>query len=326
LNKLLSSQEMDSLLSALNSGQLDSQDKKVKDEKSKVRAYDFRRPIKLSKEYISTLYMIFENFSKIAGNMVSNLTHTNVDIKIGAIEQVSFDEFMHSIPNPTLLGLFRCKQLKGTQIIEMHPRSCVQIIDLMLGGLDSSYNNLVKDKEIFTDIELGVIEDVVLRLLKAFEMSWGEIIHLDTELENLQTNPQLTQNISPNELIILTSFIIEVMGNSGFMHICIPYISFEGITDKLSIKSWFDVDKENVEKNRENLEGNIQSVEVDLEVVLGKAVTTVGDFLQLEAGDIIQLNRRIDEPLEMYVEDKLHFYVKPGEVDDKLAVEILKYI
>ena len=94
---------------------------KEEEEKDKVKTYDFRSPIKLSKEYINTLYMIFENFSKMAGNTVSNLIHTNVEIKIGAIEQVSFDEFMHSIPNPTLLGLFQTKQFKGIQIIEINP-------------------------------------------------------------------------------------------------------------------------------------------------------------------------------------------------------------
>lgn len=326
MNQVLSQQEIDSLLNALNSGEINPDDIKEDEEKNKVRSYDFRRPIKLSKEYINTLYMIFENFSKMAGNTVSNLIHTNVDIKIGAIEQVSYDEFIHSIPNPTLLGLFHAKQLKGSQIIEINPQFCSQVIDLILGGSDSSYSNTVRKKDSFTDIELGVLEEVVLEIFKAFEASWSDVIDIDTELDDLQTNPQLLQNMSPNEPIVLTSFVLQLMGNKSFMNICIPYMSFEDITDKLSMKNWFDFDKDGTEDNKEVITENIKTLEVDLEVDLGRSLLTIEDFLHLELGDIIKLDKRIDDPLKMYVEDRIHFLVKPGKVDNRFAVEILQYI
>lgn len=326
MNQVLSQQEIDSLLNALNSGEINPDDIKEDEEKNKVRSYDFRRPIKLSKEYINTLYMIFENFSKMAGNTVSNLIHTNVDIKIGAIEQVSYDEFIHSIPNPTLLGLFHAKQLKGSQIIEINPQFCSQVIDLILGGSDSSYSKTVRKKDSFTDIELGVLEEVVLEIFKAFEASWSDVIDIDTELDDLQTNPQLLQNMSPNEPIVLTSFVLQLMGNKSFMNICIPYMSFEDITDKLSMKNWFDFDKDGTEDNKEVITENIKTLEVDLEVDLGRSLLTIEDFLHLELGDIIKLDKRIDDPLKMYVEDRIHFLVKPGKVDNRFAVEILQYI
>ncbi|NLL82211.1 MAG: flagellar motor switch protein FliM [Tissierellia bacterium] len=326
MNQVLSQQEIDSLLNALNSGEINPEDIKEDEEKNKVRAYDFRRPIKLSKEYINTLYMIFENFSKMAGNTVSNMIHTNVNIKIGAIEQVSYDEFIHSIPNPTLLGLFHTRQLKGTQIIEVNPHFCTQVIDLILGGSDSSYNKVARKKDTFTDIELGVLEEVLLEIFKAFEASWSDILDLDTELDDLQTNPQLLQNMSPNEPIVLTSFILELMGNKSFMNICIPYMSFEDITDKLSIKNWFDFDKDSAGDKKEILSENIKTLEVDLEVDLGRSILTIDDFLHLDMGDIIKLDKRIDDPLKMSVEGRVHFLVKPGKVENKLAVEVLQYI
>lgn len=326
MNQVLSQQEIDSLLNALNSGEINPEDIKEDEEKNKVRAYDFRRPIKLSKEYINTLYMIFENFSKMAGNTVSNMIHTNVNIKIGAIEQVSYDEFIHSIPNPTLLGLFHTRQLKGTQIIEVNPQFCTQVIDLILGGSDSSYNKVARKKDTFTDIELGVLEEVLLEIFKAFEASWSDILDLDTELDDLQTNPQLLQNMSPNEPIVLTSFILELMGNKSFMNICIPYMSFEDITDKLSIKNWFDFDKDSAGDKKEILSENIKTLEVDLEVDLGRSILTIDDFLHLDMGDIIKLDKRIDDPLKMSVEGRVHFLVKPGKVENKLAVEVLQYI
>ncbi len=328
MNQVLSQQEVDSLLDALNTGSLDLEDIKEEEEKDKVKTYDFRSPIKLSKEYINTLYMIFENFSKMAGNTVSNLIHTNVEIKIGAIEQVSFDEFMHSIPNPTLLGLFQTKQFKGIQIIEINPQFCVQAIDLILGGADSAYNKNVRKIGSFTDIELSVLEEVIIELVKAFELAWSDVIELGTRLDSLVTNPQMVQNMSPNEPIILASFAVEVLKNKSLMNICIPYMFFEDITDKLSMKNWFDFDIEDDEDedNKKKLAESIKSSAVNLQVNLGKEILTVEDFLHLEMGDIVRLDKRIDEPLEMYIEDRLHFLIKPGQVDNKLAVEILQFI
>lgn len=326
MNQVLSQQEIDSLLNALHTGEIDPDTIKEEEEKNKVKSYDFRRPIKLSKEYINTIYMIFENFSKMAGNAVSNMIHSNVDIKIGAIEQVSFDEFVHSIPNPTLIGLFHSKQLKGSQFIEINPQFCGQVIELMCGGAESSYTKNLRKKNTFTDIEIGILEETVLSILKAFEASWNDVIELETELDDLQTNPQLVQSMSPNEPIILISLILELLDNKSFMNICIPYMSFEDITDKLSMKNWFDFEKEGNENNREILADRIKSLIVDIEVDLGKTYLTVDDFLQLEEGDIIQLNSRINDPLQMFIEDRLHYLVKPGEVDNKLAVEVLQYI
>jgi len=326
VKQVLSQQEIDALLQALDAGELDSETVMEEKEKDKVRSYDFRRPIKLSKEYINTLYMVFENFSKIAGNLLSTQIRTNAKITLGGVEQISYDEFIRSIPRTTLLALFKSKPLTGIQILEVNPQFCVQAIDLMLGGPESPTTALPSNKERFTDIELGVLEEIVYSLLRAFEAAWADIIEMETSLDSLETNPQLVQNMSPNEPVVLMSFIIEVLDNRSFMNVCIPYVSFENVTDKLSMKNWFDFEKDAGDNSQELIKDRILTCPVDLEVVLGKSIITVDDFLQLEVGDILQLDVKITEPLKLYVEDKLHFLVKPGQVNSKLAVQVLQYI
>ena len=326
MKQVLSQQEIDALLQALDAGELDSETVMEEKEKDKVRSYDFRRPIKLSKEYINTLYMVFENFSKIAGNLLSTQIRTNAKIILGGVEQISYDEFIRSIPRTTLLALFKSKPLTGIQILEVNPQFCVQAIDLMLGGPESPTTALPSNKERFTDIELGVLEEIVYSLLRAFEAAWADIIEMETSLDSLETNPQLVQNMSPNEPVVLMSFIIEVLDNRSFMNVCIPYVSFENVTDKLSMKNWFDFEKDAGDNSQELIKDRILTCPVDLEVVLGKSIITVDDFLQLEVGDILQLDVKITEPLKLYVEDKLHFLVKPGQVNSKLAVQVLQYI
>ncbi len=326
MKQVLSQQEIDALLNALDTGEIDTDSYEEEKEKDKIRSYDFRRPIKLSKEYINTLYMIFENFSKIAGNLLSSQIHSNVDIGVGAVEQVSYDEFIRSIPKTTLMGIFHSKPLGGVQILEINPQFSMQVIELMCGGTDSSHSQNIGDIQGFTDIELGILEETVDVLLKSFESAWSEVVSVETEIDYLETNPQLVQSMSPNEPVILISFTLDLLGNRSFMNVCIPFVSFENIIDKLSFRSWFDFEKEPDVEDKRILEERVMASTVNLEVDLGKTIITIDDFLQLDIGDILPLDAKITDPLKMYIEDQLHYLVKPGRYKKRLAVQVLEYI
>jgi len=326
LKQVLSQQEIDSLLNALNTGEINPEEIKEEEEKNKVRAYDFRRPIKLSKEYINTLHMIFENFAKSSSNVLSTMVRTNVSMSLGAVEQISFDEFVHSIPNPTIMGVFHSAPLSGNQIIEINPQFGTQVVELLCGGAQSREKKGPK-KEKFTDIELGIVEDVLVNLLKGFKSAWSDIMELEPTLDNLETNPQLVQTMSPNEPVVLISFMVEIFDVKSFINICIPYVSFENITDKLSIRSWFDMGKSyDDNKYRDQIAERLESTDVSLTVEMGKTILTVDDFLHLEDGDIVQLDMRTDQPMKLYVEDKVHYLVQPGLFKDKMAVQVLQYV
>lgn len=326
MSQVLSQKEIDNLLNALTIGEIDPDDLKEEEEEVKIRLYDFRRPIKLSKEYTNTLHMIFENFSKVTSNLLTTQLRNTVNLTLGGVEQMSYDEFIRSMPKFTLLTLFSADGLSGTQMLEINPQFCIQAIELLCGGGATDYMEKLAKKDKFTDIELGMLEEIVTKVLKAFEMSWSEIIETDPKILSLETNPQLGQSMSPNEPVILASFTVEIFKLKSFINICIPYISFENILDKLSFRNWFDFEKEVNEKSKDILSENLMRAEVDLEVLLGSLEMAVSDFLELKLGDIIQLDIKSKDPLKLYVEDKLHFLVKPGQIEDKLGVEILQFI
>ncbi|MBC7087519.1 MAG: flagellar motor switch protein FliM [Tissierellales bacterium] len=326
MKQVLSQEEIDSLLNALSSGEITPENVTVEEEKNKIKPYDFRRPFKLSKEHINSLYMIFENFSKIAGNTISNLIRNNVEIKIVAVEQISFDEFTRSVPNPTMLSIFKSKPLNGNLLFEISPQACYQVIELMCGGFEIKDAPVFKKKENFTEIELSILEELSAVVLKAFDIAWNDIVEVESELEFIESNPQIVQIASPNEPVILISFTFELLEHKNFINICIPYISLDAIIERLNFKNWFESDNEQTDDYRAIVEKRVLGVPVNLEVELGRTYISIRDFLNLEEGDCIRLDNRIDEPLSMLVEGKPHFLVRPGKLNSKLAVEVLQFI
>ena len=205
----------------MSTGEIDKEVMNEEDKRTKVKAYDFRRPTKLSKEYVNTLHMIFEDFSKMSSSMLSTQVRTNVTLQLAAIEQVSYDEFIHSIPKFTLLGLFRSQPLNGIQFIEMNPLNCAcWMVELLCGGLDAYQSKQseidLEDKTNFTDIETAILEEVVKLFVRVYESVWQDIVKLDSVLDGLDTNPQLLQNMSPNEPVVLVTFTLKIFRNQEF--------------------------------------------------------------------------------------------------------------
>lgn len=366
MDQVLTQQEIDALLNAMSTGEIDQEKIEEENDAAKVKSYDFRRPTKLSKEYVNTLHMIFEDFSKMGSNVLSTQLRANVRLQLAAIEQVSYDEFIHSIPRVTLLGLFHSEPLKGIQIIEMNQQLCMKLIEMLCGGVDmvtqeqkhdeedksksadkketttdkkeevatksteehkdaeeQEGKRKAHDKKGFTDIELAVLEEVVKGLTDVFQNSWKEIVELDTTLDGLDTNPQLLQNMSPNEPVVLSTFTINVGDTSTFINLCIPYVFFEGITDKLSFGNWFDSSQKFDRNDERELRKGLNGVDMDIEVLLGESEMELSDFLHLEVGDVIKLDSKIAEPLDTFIEGQPFYSVKPGKKNGQLAVELI---
>lgn len=309
----------------MSSGEVDEDSLREQDTQV-VKAFDFRRPVRLSKEYISTISMIMEDFAKIAVNQLSTKLRKQIDMEPVSIDQVTFDEFVHSVPKFTLLGTLLSAPQNGIQLLEINPQLSMQMVEILLGYDEiSSLEALESDKDDFTDIEIAVLEEVVESFAFAFESAWREILEINTSLESIDTKPQLIQAISPNESVVLATFNFSIDGQTSFVNLCIPYIFFENILDKLSFSNWFHTGKDNNESEMHQFEDGLQKVPVTLKVLLGQIDMTIEDFVELEAGDIVNMNKKTSSPLSMLVEDKPYFKVKPGNVGDKLGVEVLQF-
>jgi flagellar motor switch protein FliM len=321
MGEVLSQSEIDALLAALSTGEIGIEEH-AQEEKQKVKKYDFKRPNKFSKEHIRTLEMVHDNFARIVSNYLAAHLRTTVQMKVISSEQITFEEFIHSIPNPTILMTYYLEPFTGVFLFETGPQFVFQIIDILFGGQGKT---LTKTRE-FTDIEKNVIKKINLKLLENLKMAWEDIMDVEVRFDGLETNPVLNQAMAPNEPVALITILVEIGRNQSFLNMCIPYISIEKFMDKLVIQYKTSTSSKEDLEHRKTMEHNIRGVSLNAHVELGKSNITVEEFLNLSVGDCLTLNNKLNDPLNMYVENNLHFKVYPGAIGKKLGVQIVEII
>lgn len=332
MSEILSQEEIDALLSALSptdsssssgSGTSQTARRKTDESPKKIRVYDFKRPNKFSKEQIHTLQAIHENFARLLATYFSTHLRTVVQISVHSVEQLTYDEFIRSLPNPTLITIFQMDPLEGNAIMEINPSIIFTIIDRLFGGPGEAPEK-IRD---LTDIERVVIERSLSRALDILREAWDNIIQFKPKLDLLESNPLFTQIVSPSEMVVLISFRTQFGDNEGLINLCFPFIVLEPIISKLSAHFWFaGTGKEATQESIQRIKNRIEKAVVNLSVVLGKATIQVGELLELQAGDVIMLDSKVDQMVELLVGTKLKFHGRPGVVGSKTAVQIVSVL
>jgi flagellar motor switch protein FliM len=321
--EVLSQSEIDSLLSALSSGEIEPDQLPGEEEKHKIKLYDFRSPQKFSKDHLRTLELIHDNYGRIISSYLSAQLRNNIKVKIESIQQITYEEFIHSIPNPTILTIFKMPPLSGSILFETNPQFSFQVIDILLGGMGS---RKVKLKE-FSDIDKNILKKVNAGLIDNLKLAWEDVLDVEPEIEALETNPALNQTLAPNEPVALITFSVDMCNNSTFINICIPYLSIEKVLDKLVVQYWFrENDEEIVSESRDRLKERLNIVSVPITGILGSTNITVNEFLQLTQGDVITLDNSSDSPVKVYVEEQLCYSGKPGTIGKNRGIQILDII
>lgn len=321
--EVLSQSEIDALLSALSSGELKPEELPKEEEKQRIKPYDFRSPQKFSKEHIRTLELIYDNYARIISNYLTAQVRSNVKVKIESIEQVTYEEFIHSVSNPTILTIFKMPPLNGSILFETNPQFVFQIIDVLLGGTGTGKYKMRE----FTDIDKNIIRHVNKGLIGNMKLAWEDVMGVEPEIEGIETNPALNQTMAPTEPVALVTFSVEMNKSNTFINICIPYLSIEKVLDKLVVQYWFqESDEELLKESRDKIKNRLNVVKVSVTSVLGKTNITVDDFLKLSVGDVISLDEKSSSPVKLLVEDKSYFYGKPGLIGKNLGIQVLDII
>ncbi|MHB9093043.1 MAG: flagellar motor switch protein FliM [Eubacteriales bacterium] len=325
MSEILSQEEIDALLSALSPGDAKPEQTKKGPEEphKKIRVYDFKRPNKFSKEQIHTLQAIHENYARLLATYFSGNLRSVVQLSVHSVEQLTYDEFIRSLPNPTILSIFQMDPLEGNAIMEVNPAIIFTIIDRLFGGPGEAPEK-IRD---LTDIERTIIEKVVNRILDILSEAWENIIQFKPKLDIIETNPLFTQIVSPSEMVVLISFRTQFGDNEGLINLCIPFIVLEPIINKLSAHFWFaGTAKEATQESIQRIKHRIEKAVVNVSAVLGKATIEVKDMLELQSGDVVLLDSKVNDPIEIMVGTKQKFHARPGVIGSKTAVQIVSVL
>ena len=318
MGDVLSQSEIDNLLNALSSGELDVEEIKDNNEKQ-VKDYDFARPSKFSKEHLRTLEIIFEHYGRLLTTNLPVYLRKSVQVEVMNSEAVTYSEFSNALSNPVLLGIVNFAPLHGNIIIEMASNLGYAIVDRMLGGRGDA---LDKTRE-FSEIELLIIERILIVCVNLLVEPWENVVDIHPHLERIETNSQYAQIISPSEMIAIVTINVKLGNVEGLMNICLPYITLEDVIDKLNTRYWYaNIQSHDERDYAEAIESIINKAHVPIKAVLGKSSVSVMDFATLQPGDIIKLDRAVEDELDIYVGDIRKFTALPGSSGDKYAVRV----
>lgn len=323
MSEILSQNEIDELLSALSSGDILPEQIIENKEKQQVKKYDFRSPKKFSKEHIRTLEMVHENYARIIASYLTAQIRTSVQIKVAIVEQITYEEFIKSISVPTIISLYKMPPFVGTLIFETNPQFVLQIIDILFGGPGGT---AYKTRD-FTEIEKNVIKSINSKLIENLKLAWEDVLDVEPELMEIETNPALNQTMSPNEPVAIITLNVKINNVQSYINLCIPYLAIEKVMDRLVVRYWFTASSSNeIENSKKQVEKKIQAVPLNITTVLGKTIIPVKSFLDLQVGDVIRLDENVSNSIDTYVEDKMKFKVLPGTFNRKRAVQVVEII
>ena len=322
MGEVLSQNEIDALLNQLSTGELDVESISNAEEKP-VKDYDFSRPTKFSKEHLRTLEIIFEHYGRLISTNLPVILRKNAQVTVASSETVTFSEFTNALSNPSILGIVAFEPLGGNIIIDLATNIAFAMIDRMLGG---EGNPLDKTRE-FSDIELSILQKIMVMLTQLLRDPWKNVLEVSPVLTRLETNPQFAQIIAPGEMIAVVTLNIKIGDVEGFMNMCLPFITLEDVMDRLNTKFWYSTMQENKDEfAKDNIEAMLKRVIIPVKAVLGTSKITVNDFMNLQVGDCIRLDAKVDSDMNIFVGNIKKFTALPGASDDQYAVRVTSVI
>jgi len=304
--EVLSQNEIEQLLDAINANGRDEEDDfRHEPDTRKIKIYDFKRPDKFSKEQIRTISMMHETFARLCTTSLSAQLRNIAHIHVASVDQLTYEEFIRSIPTPTCLAIINMDPLRGNAILEIDPAITFSIIELLLGGEGDG----TKAQHELTDIEMSIMEGIVVRLLGNLRESWSNVIDLRPRLGAIETNPQFCQIVHPTDMVVLITLEARIGDIEGMMNLCIPYDTLEHVLGKLSTQFWFNSKKHVVPNN-----SDLDKLNVTLRAEWFKSEINLKELKQLQIGSFIPA-QNITKQLK--VNDTVWGYWSAGKPDSK---------
>jgi flagellar motor switch protein FliM len=287
-----------------------------------VSVYDFKRPERVSKDQMRALETLHEGFGRNFGAAISGYLRTIIEVSVAHIEQLTYSEFIHSLPNPTCFNLLKAEQLDGQLCLEISPLIIYPIIDRLLGGSNA---DLFIPQRPLTQIEQRLVQRITDRATQHLSEAWSNLTPVTFTVNDFESNPQLAQIVPPNETVVVIGFELKMGNRAGTMSLCIPYNVIEPIMGVLAAQNWFSYQRKGAQDDHvRSLTNNVQCAPVEARAYLAQTSITVSDLLALSVGDVIVTGKDSSADVLLEVEGHAKFLGQPGQFKNKRAIRITR--
>ncbi len=329
MTDVLDQSEVDALLAAVDAGQVQQQDAappQVFGSKGvnqvEVQLYDFKRPERVSKDQMRALEALHEGFGRNLGAALSGYLRTIIEVSVAHIEQLTYSEFIHSLPNPTCFNLLKAEQLDGQLCLEISPLIIYPIIDRLLGGSNA---DLFIPQRPLTQIEQRLVQRITERATQHLSEAWSKLTPVTFSVQDFESNPQLVQIVPPNETVVVVGFELKMGNRAGTMSLCIPYNVIEPIMGVLAAQNWFSYQKKGAHEDYlRKLKSSVSNAPVDVRAFLASTTIRVSELLSLQVGDVITTSKPCQKDVVIQVEGKNKFVGQVGQFRGNKAIRITR--
>lgn len=285
-----------------------------------IKAYDFRRPDKFSKEQWATLQSMYEAYSRFVSAAFSSRLRTLVSVRLSSIDQGLYEEWQAQVPSETACYVLSMQPLQGNIVVEFNQDVATDVVDRMLGG-----NGILVDRtREMTEVETGLLRSFSGVITQSLQEMWAAVVPVRSQLQDFGMDAGLIQVASPSDVVLTAFFEVNVGNRLGAMSVCIPYTVLEPITQQLSAQVWFSSGRPqgSTSEEREVMQALISRSELEMRVELGGVDLPTRELMQLQEGDTIVLDARVGRPLQVIVDDLARFEGLPGTSGKHLALRV----
>ncbi len=291
----------------LTQQEIDAVFQKVKgttnDLSKKAVAFDFRRPDRIAKSQVRAIHLLHENFVRNLASSLSAYLRSYLTVNLISVEQLSYGEFLEGLPSPTCLVSLSLRPYDGNAIIEMNPSLIFPIIEIILGGKGRGAANIKRE---ITEIEQHLLETLFRIVLNDLKEAWKGVTLIDFKIEAVATEPQILQILAPNEAVVAVGIEIRIGENSGTLNLAIPSINIKMIGQKFD-QQWNLRKTDPTEAEQQRVLKLIRNAEAELSARLRGPKLLIRDLLEIEPGDLLRLDYRVDQLLDCDINGKAKF-------------------
>jgi len=287
----------------------------------KVVSYDFKTPDRVGKEQMKTLQTMHEGFGRKFAAGLSAMLRAVVDVKLTTVDQLAYSEFIFGLDNPTCFNLLRAEPLEGNLILDVNPSILFPMIDRLLGG---GREPAMTTRRPLTEIEQRLVLRVTKMFLEELKHAWENVVDLEFEVVQTESNPQLIQVVPPNEVVIVLCFEVALIEVRGTITLCIPYNSFERLAGKLTSNAWtgYSSKKQATPQTIKRISKDVRNMKALVKVKLAESKMKMHEFINLRVGDVICTQKKADSPLMISVEGIPKYWGTPGKYKGYTAIQI----